>query len=96
MKVYKPASTPAPGSITGQIAGPCLEHVSMVVVVGTQQKSTLKGNGTFILKDVPPGTYILKILPSEYFFDNTIPGVVVKPGKNTDLGLIILHGSATN
>jgi outer membrane receptor protein involved in Fe transport len=72
------------GTVTDSETGEPVEYVN--VVVGTIGVIT-GPNGKFLVENVPPGVYSVKVVHISYK-DKEIPDVVVSPGRTTELGTI--------
>ena len=57
-----------------------------VVIVGTQRGAMSDMNGEFLVSDLPPGTYVLKILMMGYKVVE-IPSFVLQSGENRTVGV---------
>src|SRR5262245_56703743 len=80
------AQTPGTGSITGKITekgGKDPVGYANVVVLGTKQGAQTAEDGSFTVKNLPPGTYQVRVLGMGY--DPVTRSVTVNAGQATQL-----------
>lgn len=78
------------GGIQGKVS-PAEGAQQVVAVSGTDTLSTELSNGSFMFKDVKPGTYTIWVRANAPYKDSSIENVAVVDSATTDVGEIKLQ-----
>ncbi len=94
--LLNPASSNAQGIITGSLtgfvtdsSGAVIPNASVTAVNNSTRalfKSTVGGDGTFVIRDLPVGTYTVTITGGAGFSKDTVQNVQVNAGNATSIG----------
>jgi len=90
--VIKVASTAVSGSLSGTVL-PDTANATAWAIAGTDTSTTLADTtGLFRFKYLAPAMYLLKIVPADVTYrDTVLTNIAVAAAKNTDVGMIHLQ-----
>jgi hypothetical protein len=96
LSLLSPTSSNAQGIITGSLtgfvtdsSGAVIPNASVTAVNNSTRalfKSTVGGDGTFVIRDLPVGTYTVTITGGAGFSKDTVQNVQVNAGNATSIG----------